>query len=128
MRCADDRGQALVEFSLVVVLFLMFLGGLVDLGRTASVYYMLTNAAREGARAGVMGKDDAHITSVVANAIRTINAADLAVEVLPPAAERYKGIPLEVRVSYNVDLIMPFTSAFLPDPLPLTASTVMRVE
>jgi Flp pilus assembly protein TadG len=48
-----SRGQALVEFALVVPIFILVLVGIMDLGR--AVYYSstLNNAAREGARLGI---------------------------------------------------------------------------
>ena len=46
------RGQALVEFALVIPLFLLLLFGLVDLGRAVFVNNSLAEAARDGARHG----------------------------------------------------------------------------
>lgn len=124
----DERGQALVEFALVVVLFLLLLGGLVDLGRTAGTYYALTNAAREGARAGVIGQSDIVITEAVKRSLSILDTSQVSVQVLPAPSVRDQGTPLEVRVSYKLHLMMPFIAGILPNPLPLTASTVMRVE
>ncbi len=45
-------GQGLVEFAFVVPLLLMVFFGIIELGVIFSVYIGLTNAAREGARAG----------------------------------------------------------------------------
>ncbi len=48
----DERGQSLVEMTLVVGLLLLLVAGTVDLGRAFHTYIVLTNAAREGARWG----------------------------------------------------------------------------
>jgi hypothetical protein len=49
--CArEDRGQALVEFSLAIVLFLMLMMGVFDLGRAIYQYNGVAQAAREIAR------------------------------------------------------------------------------
>ena len=45
-----DRGQALVEFSLILIPFLWILMGIVDLGRGIYVYNGVNQAARELAR------------------------------------------------------------------------------
>ena len=45
-----DRGQALVEFSLVLIPFLWILMGIVDLGRGIYIYNGVNQAARELAR------------------------------------------------------------------------------
>jgi PKD repeat protein len=44
-----SRGQSLVEFALVLPVFLVFLAGALDLGRVFYANITLTNAAREGA-------------------------------------------------------------------------------
>lgn len=46
----DHRGQALVEFSLAIVIFLMLLMGVFDLGRAIYQYNGVAQAAREIAR------------------------------------------------------------------------------
>ena len=55
-RSADHRGQALVEFALVIPIFLVLLVGLFDLGRAVFAYNTLTNAAREGARIAIVNQ------------------------------------------------------------------------
>jgi Flp pilus assembly protein TadG len=45
-----DKGQGLVEFALVIPIFLMMLFGLLDAGRYVYMSNVLSQAAREGAR------------------------------------------------------------------------------
>lgn len=52
-----SRGQALVEFALVIPIFLLLLVSLFDLGRAVFAYNTLTNAAREGARIAIVNQD-----------------------------------------------------------------------
>lgn len=47
-----EHGQALVETALVLIILLMFLGGVIDLGRAYFTYLALHNAAAEGAYYG----------------------------------------------------------------------------
>jgi Flp pilus assembly protein TadG len=49
-----ERGQALVEFAIVLPLLLLLLLGIVDFARAWNVYEVLTDAAREGARIAVV--------------------------------------------------------------------------
>jgi Flp pilus assembly protein TadG len=51
-----SRGQALVEFALVIPLFLLMMVALFDLGRAVFAYNTLTNAAREGARLAIVNQ------------------------------------------------------------------------
>jgi len=52
LRPRRSRGQALVEFALVIPLLLLLIFGLIDLGRAVYVNNSLSEAAREGARWG----------------------------------------------------------------------------
>lgn len=47
-----ERGQSLVEFALVLPVFLLLIFGLIDLGRAVYVSNSLAEAARDGARYG----------------------------------------------------------------------------
>ena len=61
-------GQALVEFALVIPVFLLLLVGLFDLGRAVFAYNTLTNAAREGARLAIVNQDEPSIIEHAKNA------------------------------------------------------------
>ncbi len=49
---ADQTGQAIVEFALASLVFLMIVFGTIDFGRAIFISAELRNAAREGARYG----------------------------------------------------------------------------
>ncbi len=55
------QGQSLVEFALVVVVFLMFVLAISDLGLGIISYNMLAEAARAGARAGLVNQTRAAV-------------------------------------------------------------------
>jgi Flp pilus assembly protein TadG len=63
VRRRRSRGQALVEFALVFPIFLLVLVAIVDMGRAVFAYNTITNAAREGARLGIVNQDTASITT-----------------------------------------------------------------
>jgi Flp pilus assembly protein TadG len=48
-----ERGASAVEFALVLPLLLLVIAGIVDFGRALFTQVILTNAAREGARAAI---------------------------------------------------------------------------
>jgi Flp pilus assembly protein TadG len=50
MRTHDQRGQALVEFSLAIIVFLILVMGIFDFGRAIMQYNGVAQAAREIAR------------------------------------------------------------------------------
>jgi len=59
-------GQAVVEFALVLPVFMLLLFGAIEFGRAYYDLHLLTNAAREGARIGVLpSKVENDVTSAV---------------------------------------------------------------
>lgn len=50
----SDSGAAMVEFAILLPVFLLTIAGIVDFGRAFFTQIQLTNAAREGARAAVV--------------------------------------------------------------------------
>jgi Flp pilus assembly protein TadG len=59
------RAQAIVEFALILPVFLLIVMMVVDLGRAFSTYDAIANAAREGARSCALFKDSAGATARV---------------------------------------------------------------
>jgi hypothetical protein len=55
------RGQALVEFALILPLLVLVLVGIFDAGRLIFAYHTLNNAAREGGRQAIVDQTAAHI-------------------------------------------------------------------
>ena len=55
-------GQALVEFALIIPIFLLIVISLFDFGRAVFAYTSVTNAAREGARLAIVNQGTAAIT------------------------------------------------------------------
>jgi Flp pilus assembly protein TadG len=51
-----SRGQALVEFALIIPLFVLLLFGIVDFGRAVLASNSIANAAREGARTAIVNQ------------------------------------------------------------------------
>ena len=59
-------GTTTVEFAVVISIFLLFVLGLVEIGRGFMVSHLLTNAARVGCRQGILqNQSTASITSAV---------------------------------------------------------------
>jgi Flp pilus assembly protein TadG len=53
-RRLDERGQAIIEMALTLPLLLLIVLGMFDFGLMFQRYEVVTNAAREGARIGVL--------------------------------------------------------------------------
>ena len=93
MRRPDERGQALVEFSLAIIVFLMLLMGVFDLGMGIYKFNGVSQAAREIARAASVHPctnpdactlgDSAEVAAVVATQKALVPGLAPSVERLP---------------------------------------------
>lgn len=123
MRLRKRRGQALVEFALVVPILIAFLGGLVAVGWLYNHQMILTNATREGARLGSLGDDETEIRAAVMDYLDTSHfspmpdAADINVDLSGDAAV--------VTIETAVPAIFGITGT--PE-VELIAETQMRLE
>lgn len=101
----SERGQSLVEFAMVLPLFLVLIFAIVDFGIGFQQHITLTNAAREGARYGITGKTSKEITNRVKD---TAAGMDPTVNVV--GAQGPSGTELEVTATKTIKLITPLAS------------------
>ena len=67
-RLRNQRGAALIETAITIPLVLLVSVSIFEFGRAYQTWQVLTNAAREGARIGVIsGTTDAQVTGAVRN-------------------------------------------------------------
>src|SRR6478735_6148570 len=105
-----ERGAAAVEMALVLPVLLLFIGGIVDFGRAYFTQVVLANAAREGARAAVVGADPI----VRANAATTgIPALDKQAPVVAPSTACSGASPTQVTVTTSASFRY-FFLGFIP--------------
>lgn len=124
----EKRGQALVELALILPILILILMGTMEFGRIFHSYLVITNASREGARAGVVGLDDTGIRTKVKDVATSLSLSDTQINITPGYSSRSRGVPLTVQVDYSISLVTPMLGVAVPNPFPLTASTTMRVE
>jgi Flp pilus assembly protein TadG len=122
------QGQALVEMALILPLLILILMGTMEFGRIFHSYLLITNASREGARAGIISGTDPEIKSKVKDVAATLGLTDDQITITPAPSARTRGVPLTVKVDYSVNLITPVLDFIVPNPFSLTASTTMRME
>lgn len=71
-RISRRRGQAVVEFALVLPLLLLLILGAVEFGRVLLRLHLLTTASREGARVGSLpNKEEADVAGRVQDILET---------------------------------------------------------
>ena len=70
----SERGQALIEFALVLPFLLLFAFGIVFMAEIGVARLALQNAAAEGARIGSLTNDDEQIAAAVRAALSPVAA------------------------------------------------------
>ena len=129
-----EKGQALVEFALLVPIFLILLFAIVDFGMGFHSWITVTNSAREGARLGAVAGTEQQIIDRVHDTATLINE-ETNMDVLVTNAQGLPGESVVVQVDYDYDLITPLASlvAFLTGDiigptLELSSTAEMRLE
>lgn len=72
VRYGRRRGQALVEFALILPFLIVLLLGIMEFGWLTKNQLTLANAVREGARAAALGRTTSEITNTIDNDTKTL--------------------------------------------------------
>lgn len=91
------KGQAMVEFALVLPLLILIIMGVFDLGRGIYSYNVISNSAREGARYGIVRCDSLTAslpTSERANVKNTAIAKAIGVD------------PADIAINQDTDIVL----------------------
>lgn len=112
-------GQELLEFAITLPLLLLIVFGIFDLGRVVYYASALQNAAREGARYGIVNPyNNAQIYARVKQRSLGLGPSNVSVELndvlLNDATEKWPCDKLLVTVSYTFNPVTPFIGSFLP--------------
>jgi Flp pilus assembly protein TadG len=134
MRRLNQRGAVAAEFALLLPVILLILFGTIEFGMIMYSRELITNASREGARAGIVlvsPKPTAGAITTIATNYLTgtgINPANVTIAVT--GAGGANPATLTVAATYQYPWLIPYipTLLNLPSPLPLTGQTIMRHE
>jgi len=137
-RCARRAGTSTVEMAIVLPLLLMLTFAIGEFGVAYTRWQTLTNAAREGARVGIVfrgpGCNAGTVTAEIEQAVERyvaasgIDASDVALTPAPTGVCGGTGTPLTVnaRVPYQFTVLPGL--AGLETDITLAAISVMRNE
>ena len=136
----DQEGAAAVEFAIVLPLLMMVLFGIIEFSIAFYDKAMITNASREGSRAGIVLKPEPRETTTenteIENEINnflTDKLITLGTSNVPVVAITRDGFStgdsLSVTVSYIYDYyVLPGFVTGITGPVTLDATTVMKME
>ena len=130
------RGQTLVEFALILPVFLFLIIAIFDFGRAIYYYSTVHNAAREGARYGVIHPKTTDYPAIETRAREFaigLGVSDVNVSVVAGPIERVGTVnnpTIKVTVSYIFRPITPFIASLFCGCQTITLSgyAVMRTE
>ena len=141
-----EGGQSLVEFALVLPIFLLVLFAIIDFGMAFHAWIVVTNSAREGGRLGsvhpaldAVGSPcygQGSLAQCIETRVRD-TAGDLGDEVVVTVtnADGVPGESVVVGVSYDYSLITPMANILgmigggsIGDTLTLSSTADMRLE
>ena len=138
IRWKCDRGSTLVEFSLVVFMFIIVLLGVVEMGRLVLVYTTVANAAHAGTRYAIVhGADQTvspsgpgsvtQVQTVVKNyaSAGLLNTANLTVNVTYPDGTNAAGSRVTVTTSYTYDPLVGYFTSLLSTTVGSTSQGVI---
>lgn len=139
-------GQSMVEFALILPIFVLFIIGIFDLGRAFFAYIAIANAAREGTRVFTFSPDktkysdiqeaitfEVGASSVVNSALiaRQIQCGDTVTDIFNPVTNDttltsncLSGETIKVTLTYPHELILSF---FFPGGITLKQSAEMLI-
>ena len=118
-----EAGQELVEFALILPLLLLLFFGIIEFGRAILAYNTIANAAREGARQGIVDPNAGPIQTaalaLTAGLAPPLAASDITVTI--------SGATVEVAVDYDYP---PLLAGFLglSATIPLHTQATMQRE
>jgi Flp pilus assembly protein TadG len=135
-RWQSARGAELIEFAIVVPLLLLLLAGIFDFGMMFRSYEAVTNAAREGARVGVLpgyetpdieARVDEYMSVSGLTGDYTVTVDTMAIET---GAGTFNARSVAVNYTYQFAVLGTVGAFFGGDftTIPLRAVSVMRTE
>lgn len=125
-----DRGSVVVEFALLLPLFITLIFAIIEFGSAWYSKQMLVNASREGARMGALfdGVSDSEVEVFVANVLNQAGYPG-SVHVTSSGASGSTGTLVTVSISGNHELpVLGSLVPGVPSNMTLNATTVMRHE
>lgn len=134
MKKLNERGAVAAEFALLLPVLLLILFGIMEFGFLMYGREVVTNATREGARAGII----AATPPVSIGAMQTVVLGYLPGTGVSPASITFgpgvccggTGTPVTVAVTYNYPWLIPYIPSLfnLPSPFPIPISVTMLHE
>lgn len=128
-----EDGQAMVEFALILPIFLLILCGIIDFGWLFYNQLSLNNACREGARYAVVNTaENADTSSIISHIEKTTttvfanDGVDITVTYSSPSDPTAGDITVSLKA--DISFFTPVLSTVLGKEKTITSTVIMKVE
>jgi len=134
MKKRNERGAVAAEFALLLPVLLTLLFGIMEFGFIMYGREVVTNATREGARAGIIQQippvTSGQITTVATNYLTGTGISLASVTFTVPSSGGATGTPVTVNAIYRYPWLVAYipTLLGLPSPFPISITTTMLHE
>ncbi|MCC2644129.1 MAG: pilus assembly protein TadE [Nitrospira sp.] len=134
MKKLNQRGAVAAEFALLLPVLLTILFGIMEFGMIMYGREVVTNATREGARAGIVQSTPpvsaGAIEAIATNYLTGTGVSTGSVDFDVPASGGGTGTPVTVTATYSYPWLIPYipTLLGLPSPLPIPITVTMLHE
>jgi len=118
-----QAGQAVIEFAFILPLLLILVFGITELGRMLMQTNMLTQAAREGARAAAVGADSTSAATRVADVLTAAGITPASIDVSGPDSDNMMLVVVTSNFQVIPGTLLPFSGTFV-----LRGAAAMRFE
>jgi Flp pilus assembly protein TadG len=125
------RGAAVVEFAIVVPIFVLLVFGMIEFGRMVMVHQLLVGAAREGARQAIVnGSTAVDVEQTVRNYLTatSLDGQEASVNVSPDPATANTGTAVTVETGIAFEKASWLPAPFFLRAVTLNAASTMRHE
>ncbi len=124
----NNRGQSMVEFTLILPIFLILLLGMFDTSRILSTKIVLQNTARNAARVVAVTNSDSSAISEIDLGTASLDPNRLNYTITPSESYRSVGENVTIDINYTIDINTPIISNILGENVVVSGKSVMRVE
>ena len=132
-----ERGQAIAEFAIVLVVLMLIVSAIIDFGRLFNAWIVVSSSAREGARQASIGQPVGAVTTAARGfaLVPGLDPATVSVEVAYSHTPPVAGDAVRVRVTASqFEIVTPLVrDVFGCGPeadcyVPVSSETTMRYE
>lgn len=129
----SERGQAAVEFALVLPILLLLVFGIIDFGRILYTKNALTSLSQVTARHASIyyaSEDDATLQNYAINNAGTLDTSSLTGKTITFTPIRDSGSDVKVTLTYRLYFITPVVNLIpgIANPFYITSTSTFRAE